>query len=125
MVWDGLFHVATWLMTVAGIALLWRAAACARHPWSHRTLLGASLMGWGLFNLVEGTIDHFVLGIHHVVERLGLSIWDGVFAASGLALIGAGIAIMRGAPGASRSPEALPHPVEVRIARPPPPADPS
>ena len=98
MIWDGVFHAFTWVMTVVGVVLVWRAASVAREAWGSRTLLGASLMGWGLFNLVEGTIDHFVLQIHHVVERLGLSVWDGVFLASGLFLIALGIAIMRSAP---------------------------
>jgi uncharacterized membrane protein len=97
MIWDGLFHAFTWVMTLLGVVLLWRAAGCAREPGAGRTLFGASLMGWGLFNLVEGTIDHLVLQIHHVVERLGLSVWDGVFLASGVALVAVGVAIMRGA----------------------------
>ena len=25
MVWDGLFHALTWVMTAAGVALLWHA----------------------------------------------------------------------------------------------------
>jgi uncharacterized membrane protein len=106
MIWDGLFHAFTWATTVLGVVLVWRAARAAREPWADRTLLGASLLGWGVFNLVEGTIDHFVLQIHHVVERLGLSVWDGVFLASGLALIAAGVAILRSAPGASAAPVA-------------------
>ena len=28
------------------------------------------LVGWGAFNLVEGTIDHEILGIHHVRDDL-------------------------------------------------------
>jgi uncharacterized membrane protein len=28
----------------------------------------ALIAGWGLFNLVEGIIDHQILGIHHVYE---------------------------------------------------------
>jgi uncharacterized membrane protein len=86
-------------MTMLGVVLLWRAADVAREPWATRTLFGASLMGWGLFNVVEGVIDHFILHIHHVVERLGLSVWDGVFLTSGLALIALGVAILRSAPG--------------------------
>jgi uncharacterized membrane protein len=46
-----------------------------------KTLFGAMVMGWGLFNLVEGIIDHHILGIHHVVESMGLSIYDYVFLA--------------------------------------------
>ena len=37
------------------------------------------VLGWGLFNLVEGIIDHHLLNVHHVVERLGDSIWDFAF----------------------------------------------
>lgn len=29
-------------------------------------LIGALLMGWGIFNLGEGIINHHILQIHHV-----------------------------------------------------------
>ena len=99
MVWDGLFHAFTWMTTAAGIFLLFRAGRRADVPWSGRTLLGAMLAGWGLFNLVEGVIDHHVLHVHHVVERLGVSVWDYAFLASGVALIAVGwLLIARDAP---------------------------
>jgi uncharacterized membrane protein len=53
------------------------------------------LMGWGLFNFVEGVIDHHVLHVHHVVESLGVSIWDWVFLGSGVVLAGAGWSLIR------------------------------
>lgn len=68
MFWDGLFHAAVWLMTTIGLFLLWRAGARRDVPWSGRTFLGALVFGWGLFNFVEGIIDHQILGIHHVNE---------------------------------------------------------
>lgn len=37
MVWDGLFDAATWLSTVIGLALLWRAGAREDVPWSLNT----------------------------------------------------------------------------------------
>src|ERR1700712_2574124 len=74
MVWDGLFHALTWLTTAAGVALLWQVAKNKETPWCGITMWGSSLMGWGIFNLVEGLIDHQIIGIHHVVERLGESI---------------------------------------------------
>jgi uncharacterized membrane protein len=95
MVWDGLFHAFTWITTALGIYMLFRAARRPEVPWSGRTLSGAMLAGWGLFNLVEGVIDHHILGVHHVVERLGLSLWDWLFLASGVLLIAVGVALIR------------------------------
>jgi uncharacterized membrane protein len=51
-----------------GLAMLWSATGRADVPHSGRTLLGGLLLGWGLFNVVEGIIDHEVLGLHHVYE---------------------------------------------------------
>jgi uncharacterized membrane protein len=94
MFWDGLFHALCWALTALGLALLWRAGARRDVPWSGRTLLGAILLGGGVFNLVEGVIDHHVLKIHNVVQRLGVSAWDYAFLAAGgvgLALVGAAL----------------------------------
>lgn len=95
MVWDGLFHALTWIMTAIGLALLWRAGQRSDVPWSTRTLLGSMVLGWGLFNLVEGIIDHHLLHVHHVVERLGVSTWDFAFLGSGVAFIVGGWMIIR------------------------------
>jgi uncharacterized membrane protein len=95
MVWDGLFHAVTWLFTLAGIAALFRAGARPDRLWSGRALAGAMLFGWGLFNLVEGVIDHHVLHLHHIVERLGQSIYDWAFLASGVLLMAIGAALIR------------------------------
>jgi uncharacterized membrane protein len=32
---------------------------------------GLLLAGWGVFNLVEGVIDHHLRGVHHVRDDLG------------------------------------------------------
>jgi uncharacterized membrane protein len=57
---DGLFHAATWVFVALGLALLWRAgSAGARVGW--RRFLGLLLAGWGVFNVVEGVVDHHVL----------------------------------------------------------------
>jgi uncharacterized membrane protein len=90
MFWDGLFHALTYTMTALGIAMLWRAVPTIRPPWPTKTLVGSMLLGFGVFNTVEGTIDHLILHVHHVVERLGLSVFDWLFLGSGilLALVG-------------------------------------
>lgn len=87
MFWDGLFHAFTWMMTAVGIALLWRAVKHTKAPLSTRAFVGSLSLGWGLFNLVEGVIDHHLLGIHHVVERPDHLLFDLAFLASGALLI--------------------------------------
>jgi uncharacterized membrane protein len=61
------------------------------------------LVGWGVFNLVEGLVDHHLLGIHHVRDDLGAPLgWDLAFLVFGAALIGLGATLARaGQAGAS------------------------
>jgi len=87
MFWDGLFHAFTWLVTLAGVVLLWRAGQRPDVPWSTRTFFGAMVGGWGLFNLVEGLIDHQLLGVHHVKPGPHQLAWDMGFLAFGALLL--------------------------------------
>ena len=87
MFWDGLFHALTWTMTALGLALLWRAGGRADVPWSTRTFVGSLFLGWGVFNFVEGVIDHQILGIHHVKPGPNVLAWDMGFLASGLVMM--------------------------------------
>ena len=66
MVWDGAFHAAAWVITLVGIFMLLRDARSGERLPSPRVFAGQMLLGWGLFNLVEGIIDHHVLNLHHV-----------------------------------------------------------
>lgn len=96
--WDGLFHAATYLFVVAGLLLLWRAGSQRHHWWSGRLLGGSILIGFGLFNLVEGVVNHQILGIHHVNETAPLSqwlYWDMGFLVWGAAMLGAGWVVYR------------------------------
>ena len=90
MIWDGLFHAFDWVMTVAGIVLLWRAGQHNDIPWSSNIFFGSLISGAGWFNLVEGVIDHHILGIHHVKPGPNQLVWDLGFLASGVLLIGVG-----------------------------------
>ena len=95
MFWDGLFHAFTWLATAVGLAMLFRAGRRPEVPWSGKVLVGSMLAGWGLFNLVEGVIDHHVLHVHHVIERYGLSVGDWAFLASGVLMFALGWGMVR------------------------------
>lgn len=97
MFWDGMFHAFTWIMTAIGIALLWRAGARRDVPWIGKIFVGALFLGWGLFNLVEGIVDHHILNLHHVIERYGQSGYDIAFLLSGVVFIVGGILAIRSA----------------------------
>jgi uncharacterized membrane protein len=92
MLWDGLFHAATLILTLIGIVVLWREGQRGTAPPSLRVLAGQMLLGWGVFNLVEGVIDHQLLGIHHVRDLpVHVPAYDWIFlAVGGLAFIGLG-----------------------------------
>lgn len=68
MFWDGVFHFYCLLVVIIGIVLLWKLLK--RKNVSHAgTLLGGGLLsGWGIFNIVEGIIDHQLLQLHNVIE---------------------------------------------------------
>src|SRR3954447_26350974 len=66
MFWDGLFHAFTWICVAVGLWILWRAVTKTEVILSGKAFWGSMILGWGLFNLIEGTIDHEVLQIHHV-----------------------------------------------------------
>jgi uncharacterized membrane protein len=107
MVWDGLFHAMTWLITVVGLVQLFRAGRRDDVPWSGRALLGGMSAGWGLFNVVEGVIDHQILGIHHVHPGTGELAWDLAFLASGLLLAALGYGLIRVAKRMSEPPRGM------------------
>ena len=95
---DGLFHAATYAFVVLGLVVLWRTAHRRHLWWSWKLLCGTMLVGFGLFNLVEGLVDHQLLGLHHVnetVPREQWIYWDIGFLAWGVAMIAGGWALYR------------------------------
>ncbi|WP_426957819.1 DUF2243 domain-containing protein [Muricoccus radiodurans] len=96
--WDGMFHSATYLFVVAGLFVLWRSAHRRHLFWSNRLLVGTMLIGFGVFNVVEGIVDHQILGLHHVnevVPREEWLVWDLGFLAWGAAMIAVGGVLTR------------------------------
>ena len=95
---DGFFHVATWFFVFFGsitAITAWRQGRLAP-SWSFH--FGLVLAGWGIFNLVEGIVDHHVLGVHHVRDDLGAPLsWDlGFLAFGALLLVGGWLLHQRG-----------------------------
>ena len=86
MVGDGLFHLLCLLLVLAGVAMLNR-----RPPMPDAVLAGGILTGWGVFNLVEGVVDHQILGLHHVRPGPDQLLYDIAFLVLGALLVAAGI----------------------------------
>ena len=87
---DGSFHALTYVFTAAGLLLLWRALPLPRGHGAGWYLVGAMLIGWGGFNLVEGLVNHQLLGIHHVREDVPVEqwfAWDMAFLAWGALML--------------------------------------
>jgi uncharacterized membrane protein len=95
MVWDGLFHAATWAITLVGVFMLRSETRHSRVP-SAGGLAAQMVFGWGVFNAVEGVIDHHVLNLHHVRDMpLHVPLYDWLFlSVGGLGLILVGLAAM-------------------------------
>jgi len=84
MVWDGEFHAAVWVITMIGIYFLLGDARRGAPLPSTRAFTGQFLLGWGLFNLVEGIIDHHILNLHHVRDMpVHVPMYDWAFLAIG------------------------------------------
>lgn len=92
---DGLFHSATYVLTFVGLWMLFQAVKSADVIRSNRVLLGAMLAGFGVFNLVEGIVNHHILQIHHVRAGENETLFDLAFLLSGVILIAAGTILMR------------------------------
>jgi len=73
--WDGVFHSATYLFVIVGLFILWRTARRTHLLWSSKLLIGSVLIGFGAFNLVEGLVNHHLLGLHHVNETVARRYW--------------------------------------------------
>jgi len=101
---DGLFHAATFVFTVVGLFLLWGVARGRHGAWPMSVLVGLLLVGWGLFNLLEGLVSHQLLGAHHVRPGPNQLAWDLGFLAWGAVMIVGGWLLTRplAAPGVSQ-----------------------
>ena len=93
---DGLFHAAAWIVTVAGVFALMTSNGARHAPGGMRTLIGGALVGWGLFNVVEGVVDHHLLRLHHVRPGPDQLAYDLGFLAWGALMLVVGVVLVRG-----------------------------
>lgn len=94
---DGVFNLVTWLLTLAGLFSLWSAFGRPGTLPSTKAFAGFLLLGWGWFNLVEGLLNHLLLGLHHVRDLpQHVPAYDWLFfVVGGIGFIAAGSALSR------------------------------
>jgi uncharacterized membrane protein len=88
--WDGIFHSLTYFFVLGGLVVLWRQGHLQHRRWRTASWVGSIILGWGLFNTVEGVVDHLVLGVHHVNETVPTAerwAWDLGFLLWGVAMV--------------------------------------
>lgn len=66
MRWDGFFHLFVWILTIIGVYIIWSAGRGQGKFPPAIWFTGWMIFGWGLFNFVEGIINHHIFGLHHV-----------------------------------------------------------
>lgn len=95
---DGLFHVLMYIVTAAGLWLLWRRRAALASGASWRSVAGGGLLGFGIWNLIDVGFFHWTLGIHRIrVNVPDPMMYDvGWLAVLGLLPIAMGWLILRG-----------------------------
>src|SRR4051812_10875127 len=107
---DGFFHAACWLLTVAGLLILWSTTGGQRRTLPMGSLIGWLLVGWGAFNVVEGVIDHEILELHHVREvSRHPALWDIAFLVWGATMVIAGLLLTRNRAFRGRMLTSIPH----------------
>lgn len=100
MFWDGIFHTFCLVAVLIGIILLLKLFFRKNVIITKTIFWGSLLLGWGLFNLIEGIIDHQILKLHNVREiTANVPLWNYGFLVFALLLIVFGfILIEKGKP---------------------------
>ena len=94
MVADGWFHLAAWLVTLAGVFALWSALRGPGRLPSARSFVGFMLVGWGGFNFAEGVLNHHLLALHHVRDLpVHVAFYDWAFLVLSGSLVLLGLAL--------------------------------
>lgn len=100
MFWDGVFHLLTLATTWLGIVYLWQTLNNKDHHYPAIIFFGSFFLGAGIFNLIEGIIDHNYLQLHHVLQNSRMTVQyysDIIFIIIALLLIAIGLRIVKSA----------------------------
>lgn len=90
--YDGLFSLVMVGVMTVGMAVVWRELNGDSETYSALRAVGAILVGAGLFNVFDGVVDHYVLGIHNAVH--GTQALNPHWVGASLLLLGVGILVV-------------------------------
>ena len=99
MFWDGIFHAFCLVVVIVGVVLLWRLLRRNDIERSGNLLGGGLLLGWGVFNIVEGVIDHQILRLHNVREITNnTTLWNYGFLGASVVMLVVGFILTNKSP---------------------------
>lgn len=90
---DGLFSLGMILIAGIGAGLLWQSERRSTALLAFRPIVGAAVIGLGIFDLYDVLIDHIVLGLHQPASQGGY--YNPHWAVISLLIIGTGLYIYR------------------------------
>ena len=98
VMYDGVFLALMVGVLFLGQVMVWRTTNGANERFSGVYLVGSILVGGGLFNLFDGIISHYVIGLHNVVHNT--QAWNPHWVAVSLLVFGGGVALLYWSDGA-------------------------
>jgi uncharacterized membrane protein len=101
VMYDGIFLALMFGVLFLGLVMLWQTTNRAQRRLSGLFLSGAIVTGAGVFNVFDGTINHYVLDLHNVVHNT--EAWNPHWVVVSLVMLGVGISILYFADGPTYS----------------------
>lgn len=89
---DGFFHAFGWFITIWGLFLLADIRRRMDVNWMRWT--GAVLAGVGFFQLLDGVLNHKILGIHQIRYNVDLLMYDVVWIGSAVVVLLGGVVVL-------------------------------
>jgi uncharacterized membrane protein len=85
LVSDGFFHALSWLTTVGGLVLV--ADLRRRNAWNWKKWLGSVLVGAGLFQFYDGTVQHKLMLLHQIRYNVVILPYDLIWNLTAISMI--------------------------------------